>query len=198
MRENPGTGKTLMKYSFAAGLVAGLHGYCVGLWRRMPAAAFFISQTMIGSCVAFGFFSVRYTILSEKLKSPRSGEPVKEVLVTSISAGIATGSYTIFTGGHVLTSITGGLIAGFLGHFVVEQVRIKRLEFLLKQNHPELMSQLKDAEDYMDREQMANPHYSGPVRPTPWHDAAVRYWEDFKRERQRAIDASMAKMEKNP
>ena len=38
-----------------------------------------------------------------------------------------------------------------------------RLEFLIKQNYPELVSELKECSDWIDDQSRTNPYYAGPI-----------------------------------
>lgn len=52
----------------------------------------------------------------------------------------------------------------FLGHFIYKQLCILRLEFLIRENYPELYQQLKESEKWMEDQRNSNPYYAGPVK----------------------------------
>ena len=49
------------------------------------------------------------------------------------------------------------------GHHIYEGLRVIRLEFLIKQNYPELVAEIKESEGWIEDQCSSNPYYAGPV-----------------------------------
>jgi len=170
-RENPGTFKRFVKYSLVAGCVAGVHGLIVGRGRGPIFVA--ANQTVVGSCVAFGFFSLRGALKTqiEKYVPPTPDAPIRnELLITSVTTGITFAALGRLAGGSpksILRRTSAGLVLGFIGHIVYDKSLFIRSEILFRSRHKKLLSELKEAENYMGEQQKSDPEYKGPVKPTP-------------------------------
>jgi len=181
-----------IKYSLVGGAAGGLRGCLMGLWTG-PGVAFplFLSQTMVASFFTFGFFSIRSSLSNMNVTLPKRDRPINGFLVTTLAGGI-TGSVIStmsgINGRRMVVSFSLGLLVGIVGHLVFEQAKIWRLEMVLKQNYPELMAELKEAEKYMDQQSYENPYYTGPVRPTPWSSYARGLLRDFHDVKEKMLD----------
>lgn len=167
LKDHPGTGNKILKYSIVGGVFGGLLGCTVGIFKGRGALIGAMTQTMYWSLGTAYFSNVRSLIKNSKLKLPGQDEPLKDIVVTSITSGIFTLSVFLFATSNpgILFSATSiGLTAGFLGHHIYEELRIFRLEFLLRMNYPELMLQKEQADMYIDDQLSTNPNYTGPVK----------------------------------
>ena len=50
-----------------------------------------------------------------------------------------------------------------LGHYIYDGFRVLRLEFLIKQNYPELVEELRQSSEWIDDQANTNPYYACPV-----------------------------------
>jgi len=175
-RDHPDITQRYVKYSIAAGLLGATRGYCIGMWFGAGTIPLVAMSSATTFATAFGFLNIRSTMKNKNFVLPQINKPFPDVLVSSLSAGITFAGAKIINGGNmrqVLPRLSGGIVIGFIGHLLYEQIQVIRLEYLLKHNYSELVQQLKEAEAYMEEQQITNPDYKGPVNPRPWQDWAT-------------------------
>jgi len=172
LREHPGTGRKIMGYSVAGGGMGALFGVAMSTFRGRHTVLLVMTQTMYWSLTTAFFFNVRSVLSNRKIVLPGQNEPVKDIFLTSTTAGLTASLTSLITGPNpvaLLSACSIGMMLGFVGHHLYDQSRILRLEFLLRQNYPELMLQKQEAEAYMEDQVLTNQFYDGPIKPPhPW------------------------------
>jgi len=183
-----------LKYTLMGGGVGGVQGYLAGIMAG-PGHAIpgFLSKSAIVSLFTFGFFSMRYVINSKEFKLPNKEKPIGLTLVSTIAGGIAASGVSASLYGlnarRMMGGFTTGLALGLVGHFLIEKGNVLRLEILLRKENPQLISQLHEAEKYMDMQEIIDPDYQGPVRAKPWSDYARRTLAEFHSVKERLFDS---------
>lgn len=180
LKAHPGTGKRIIGYSFIGGTVGGIIGVGLGLLTTRNKSLLILSQSMYGALITAAFANVHSTLKNKDLKLPGHTEPIKTATVSTLTGGLIGACIGLTPGSRVLPLSTMGMLVGFVGHHLFEGARMIRLEFLIRQNYPELFSKLMQSEEWITDQMHTNPYYVGPVTEKPeWYVKFGSLWGDF-------------------
>lgn len=183
LEEHPGTGFDIIKYSTIGGCVGGVAGFGVGLWMGSRVMLLTLTQSMYGSLMTGTFLNIRSVMSNEKIMLPSNKKPFSELIVSTLSGGITGMIPPIlakWNPAYITSGCTSGIIIGFLGHLAYDQICYLRLEYLLRENYPELVRKHQEAEEYMLQRQKTEYFYTGPIKGNPeWMDYAKSFWGGF-------------------
>lgn len=180
LQEHPGTGHQIINYSIVGGLVGSVVGLSVGAWVGRGVMMLVFSQSMYGSLLTACYCNIHAVITNAEMKLPNREVPINNLVTSSLSGGVTGSLLGLLPGSRIINMCIVGMAAGFFGHFGFERLRIVRLEFLLHENYPELVSQVREVEEWMDNQCRTNPYYAGPVNPKPeWVRQLASLWGDF-------------------
>ena len=162
-KEDTGLLKKHGKYSAVTGLVLGIPaGIVAARINHVIIPATLITQTLGAAAYAFSFLSVRSGLSNLDLTYPNS-KPVGDLLLTSASSGASLALMSYFRGRPMLRGFRDGIFFGVVVHAVYLYISELKTLYLLRNEYPELVQQMIDAEKYMSNESESNINYRGPV-----------------------------------
>lgn len=180
LKAHPGTGKSIIGNSIVGGVFGAFCGVGFGAWVGRGTLAFVLSHSMYGSMVTACYCNFHSTLKNKELKL-FNDQPIQDVTLSTLT-GAATGAAVglLIPGPRLLNMVSAGSCVGFIGHYIYSGFRVMRLEFLIKQNYPELVSELKECSDWIDDQSRTNPYYAGPINAKPEILRKIEsMWGDF-------------------
>jgi len=178
-------------YSLGAGSVYGVSGLLMAIQAPTSIISLYLIQSLWGSVYSFSFLSFRSVVLSKELKYPDRDEPLGAMVCSSLAGGLTGVTLAALRGRAVVRTLPWGLLLGVCGHHMYEGVRRMRLEYVLRQQYPELSREMDEVEAYMVEMQQSNLEYTGPTMAR----SKVEEWSDHYMNKVRTVKDNMKENE---